>query len=91
MIKQRYVIPLLIALSLGAAPLLAQTTSAEKPSSAEPASNSTSKSGSTQEAPAPQEPTNKSAAPAAGNDSPFDYRSSEQISEDVPVSFPVDI
>ena len=26
-----------------------------------------------------------------GNESPFDYRPSEEISEDVPVSFPVDI
>lgn len=30
-------------------------------------------------------------APAKPDDSPFDYRSSEEISEDLPVSFPVDI
>jgi len=29
--------------------------------------------------------------PSANNDSPFDYRSTEQISEDNSVSFPVDI
>ncbi len=31
------------------------------------------------------------AAPARGDPSPFDYRPSEQISEDLSVSFPVDI
>ena len=29
--------------------------------------------------------------PASGEDSPFDYQSSEEISEDLSVSFPVDI
>ena len=31
------------------------------------------------------------AAPSAAADSPFEYRASEQISEDLSVSFPVDI
>ena len=30
-------------------------------------------------------------APAVSDDSPFDYQASEQISEDLSVSFPVDI
>jgi hypothetical protein len=30
-------------------------------------------------------------APAGSDDSPFDYQASEQISEDLSVSFPVDI
>ena len=29
--------------------------------------------------------------PPAERESPFDYRASEEISEDVPVSFPIDI
>lgn len=37
------------------------------------------------------EPVPQTAAPAAPADSPFDYEASEQISEDLSVSFPVDI
>jgi hypothetical protein len=38
------------------------------------------------------DPAKSSAAKSApGDDSPFDYRSSEKISEDLSVSFPVDI
>ena len=33
----------------------------------------------------------ESTAPVANDDSPFDYKSSEEISEDLSVSFPVDI
>ncbi|MEH6637524.1 MAG: hypothetical protein V7700_18545 [Halioglobus sp.] len=50
---------------------------------------------SEQEAPASAETNEPSApaqtAPGQTNDSPFDYRSSEEISEDLSVSFPVDI
>ena len=48
-----------------------------------------------QEAPASPAANEPSApaqtAPGQTNDSPFDYRSSEKISEDLSVSFPVDI
>jgi hypothetical protein len=36
-------------------------------------------------------PAPAGSAPAQSDDSPFDYRSSEEISEDLSVSFPVDI
>ena len=39
----------------------------------------------------PPAPAQTSTPPATGTDSPFEYRSSEEISEDVSVSFPVDI
>ncbi len=37
------------------------------------------------------EPEPEAAAPARPAGSPFEYEASEQISEDLPVSFPVDI
>tara|TARA_R110000850_G_scaffold149299_1_gene271773 strand:- start:497 stop:748 length:252 start_codon:yes stop_codon:yes gene_type:complete len=83
MINRLQLAPLLLALLLGAAPLLAQPETGEKSAAAddEPAD----KPAATQEAPAGD------AAAGADTRSPFDYRSSEEISEDVPVSFPVDI
>lgn len=49
-------------------------------------------SGADEESPPPQT-SRPEDAPDAGEpaDSPFDYRASEQISEDLSVSFPVDI
>jgi hypothetical protein len=89
MIKARQLAPLLLTLALGPTPLLAQPAADAK--DAEPATRAADKT-----APAPQEPAARDAAqkstpPTTGKDSPFDYRSSEEISEDVPVSFPVDI
>ena len=89
MINPRYLTALFLVAALGAMPLLAQTAAgpqAEKP--AQPVPEKT--------APAKQEPAAPEKAPTktpsgAGKDSPFDYQSSEEISEDVPVSFPVDI
>ncbi len=55
---------------------------ADEPAASEPADNPPAV---TESAPTP-------AAPAAGSaDSPSDYEASEQISEDLSVSFPVDI
>jgi hypothetical protein len=53
----------------------AQATGAEQP-------------GATPDSPA-EEPVAE--APEEGDNSPFDYQASEQISEDLPVSFPIDI
>ena len=88
-VNPRPLAPLLFALALGAAPLLAQTegtdaaeaapAATEEPTAAKPAATPAPTASS---APAPK---------STGNSSPFDYRSSEEISEDVPVSFPVDI
>ena len=78
----KFSIVLPLALLLAAAPLPAQ----EAP---EPEDN-----GAATEAPAgetDERETPAAAASPATDDSPFDYESSEQISEDLSVSFPVDI
>jgi hypothetical protein len=78
---------LALGLALNAAPLLAQTQAEGEDAAATPADT-------TADAPAAKQapPANSAPAPTSkGNSSPFDYRSSEEISEDVPVSFPVDI
>jgi len=81
--------PLLLALALGSSPLLAQPAPEAK--AGEPATRAEDKTAPPQQAPAAPDPAQKSTPPTTGRDSPFDYRSSEEISEDVPVSFPVDI
>ena len=90
MINLRQMAPLLLlALALGPMPLLAQSAPEAKP--VEPASRAADKPAPAQQAPAAREPSQKSTPPTTGKDSPFAYRPSEEISEDVPVSFPVDI
>jgi hypothetical protein len=44
-----------------------------------------------QQEPAAADTDTKKPAPEQNSDSPFEYESSEQISEDLSVSFPVDI
>jgi hypothetical protein len=78
----------ILSLVLGAAPLHAQhaTDTPQQPTDApEQDAKETQKN---QETPPADKPVT---APATNNDSPFDYRSSEEISEDLSVSFPVDI
>jgi uncharacterized protein involved in copper resistance len=89
MINTRQRALLLLALALGSSPLLAQPAPPTK--TAEPATRTAQQTAPQQQAPATPDPAQKSTPPATGRDSPFDYRSSEEISEDVPVSFPVDI
>jgi hypothetical protein len=87
-VNPRQLAPLFFALLLGAAPLLAQTDVTETKEPAPAATDGTTeKPAATPAPPANSAPAQKS----TGNSSPFDYRSSEEISEDVPVSFPVDI
>ena len=81
--------PLLLALALGSMPLLAQPAPEAK--TAEPTNRTADKTPPPLQAPATPDPAQKSTPPTTSKDSPFDYRSSEEISEDVPVSFPVDI
>jgi len=88
MINTRQRALLLLALALGSSPLLAQPAPQTK--TAEPSTRAAQQTAPPQ-APATTETAQKSTPPATGRDSPFDYRSSEEISEDVPVSFPVDI
>lgn len=84
---------LLLLLLTGSTPLYAQTQAPPPPSK----SPSTPAVAGEQKTPAPHTPPaaeaseKKSTNAGAGKDSPFDYRASEQISEDLPVSFPVDI
>jgi len=93
MIHPRLLAPLGLALTLAATPAFPQ------PAPAEPARGQTSASENTTDttkaapqSPAPDQPTAKSTDATTGKkSSPFDYHSSEEISEDVPVSFPVDI
>jgi hypothetical protein len=81
-----------LLLSLGSAPLSAQSDSNERaaatPSSTAPDKEAGDSSGSQAPAAATEKKSNNA---STGKSSPFDYRASEQISEDVPVSFPVDI
>ncbi len=93
MTPKRNLLPLCFALALGAAPLLAQDA---ETGNGQP----TATSGAPNSAPTPQSSDGKTdsgegakAKPRAdsGGNSPFDYRASEEISEDVPVSFPADI
>jgi hypothetical protein len=89
MIRPCQLSPLFLGLVLGSMPLLAQP--AADAEAAKPATAVADKTPPPQQAPAAREPAQKSTPPTTGKDSPFDYRSSEEISEDVPVSFPVDI
>ena len=80
MIRIQSLARLLLTLLLGSATLVAQEADPQEPAPKD-------------EAPATAEPAAQPATPAppANDDSPFDYRSSEEISEDLSVSFPVDI
>ena len=80
---------LLLTLMLGAAPLLAQPEAADAGVSTPAPDDAADKPTATQTPPVGSEPAPKSSG-ARGN-SPFDYHSSEEISDDLPVSFPVDI
>ena len=90
MIQPRLLVPLYLALALGSTPLLAQPP-APQAKRAEPARQAPATTAPAPQTPKAQEQAQKSTPPKTGKDSPFEYHSSEQISEDVPVSFPVDI
>lgn len=85
MIKLRQLLPLALPLALAAAAPLAQP---------ETPTDVATPSGSADPAPeAGQTGADNSSEKGqpARNESPFEYRPSEEISEDLPVSFPVDI
>ena len=87
MIRPRQLLPLTLPLAIAVATAIAQPgvpPGAEAPT------------GATEPAPAGAdeaavESGEKQDSPTARNESPFEYRPSEEISEDLPVSFPVDI
>ena len=76
----------MLSLVLGATPLYAQRTT-------DAPEQDTKETPKSQESQAVNEPgtTPATRPPTTSNDSPFDYRPSEEISEDLSVSFPVDI
>ena len=88
MINLRLLTPLVLVTALGPVPLLAQPEAAG--TDAKPVQQPQQPATAPAQ-PATTQPANKHPAPETRKDSPFDYRSSEEISEDVPVSFPVDI
>ena len=92
MIKRLLVLPLSLILYLQVIPLAAQSVPAEQTQSAqETTASPADKNDNASSAATPEGPAEKKAPSAKRSESPFDYRSSEKISEDVPVSFPVDI
>ena len=92
MIKRLFVLPLSLILSLQVIPLAAQSVPAEQTQSTqEPPASPADKNDNASSAAMPEGSAEKKAPSAKRSESPFDYRSSEKISEDVPVSFPVDI
>ena len=78
-----------LALTLWAAALFAQTEPVETTET--PAQPTIQKPNETAKKPAGGASTPSEVPAKKNNDSPFDYRSSEEISEDLSVSFPVDI
>jgi hypothetical protein len=83
--------PLCLALALAATPLSAQPAQTEQSQPPSAGSAAAPDKNPAPQQPAAGTPAKKSTEATTGSSSPFDYRSSEQISEDVPVSFPVDI
>ena len=80
---------IVIALLLNAGPLASQPVEEDKGNPPPQSTPTDSGAANTEQAAKRSAP----AAPAAekSDDSPFDYQSSEEISEDLSVSFPVDI
>jgi len=93
MIKATQASLLLLALVFAALPVMAQHQADEATGSSASAArdNATEQPAATPETPADRESAPNSSSADTSGRSPFDYRSSEEISEDVPVSFPVDI
>ena len=80
MTRTKFVAAILIAVLSPAAPGIAQQ--------AEPAEPQPPENGDQQQA---ETETPPPASNTVSDDSPYDYRASEEISEDLSVSFPVDI
>ncbi len=94
MLRLRFLVPGLLALSISGGPLLAQE---EAPGSGESAARPAPADASAGQGPdatgEPGSPSAREAARGSAGDraDPFDYEASEQISEDLSVAFPVDI
>jgi hypothetical protein len=95
MMNRQQLALLLLAAALGSATLPARSAPQEQVSP--PTSSAPEKSAAPQQTPlrtppaAPEQAEKSTAPDKKDKDSPFDYHSSEEISEDLPVSFPVDI
>ena len=88
---QRQLALLVLTLTLGVFPVFAQQAPAGDADSAAPAEETGPGAKPQQQGAAAEEPDPASKPASPSKDSPFDYRSSEEISEDLSVSFPVDI
>ncbi len=86
-------VAILSLLVLGAAPLYAQRATDTPQQATDVPGQDAKETQKNQESPTADKPATAPATrpPATNNDSPFDYRPSEEISEDLSVSFPVDI
>ena len=93
MIISRQLASLLFAVALGSNPLFAQpaTQQTAPQQTGGEADEAAKQAPPKQQAPAAAEPAQQSTGAGQRKESPADYRPSEEISEDVPVSFPVDI
>jgi hypothetical protein len=93
MITTRTLAVATLSLVLGAAPLYAQRASDTPQQATDVPGQDAKETQKNQESPTADKPATAPATrpPATNNDSPFDYRPSEKISEDLSVSFPVDI
>jgi hypothetical protein len=83
-------IPVILALLVAAITPCAIAQTADEPAVAAPQSTATAPAGTGAENTGSSTST-AGGKPAPSDDSPFDYRASEKISEDLSVSFPVDI
>lgn len=92
MIKPGQLLPLVLSLAIAAAATLAQpaTPGSEEPSSEEK-NGGAADPDSSKDRDSTQAPSNTDDGQPTRKESPFEYRPSEEISEDLPVSFPVDI
>jgi len=91
MTSPRQLALLVLILTLGVFPVLAQQAPAGDADSAAPAEEAEPGAKPQEQGAAAKEPDPASKPATTSKDSPFDYRSSEEISEDLSVSFPVDI
>lgn len=89
MIKSGILTPAILALLLTGSPLGAQQ--ADQPQAGVTAADTQEEPTGSERKTAPTDPGQANSTPVPTDDSPFDYESSEEISEDLSVSFPVDI
>ena len=91
MINRRHLPVLLAALLFHGAALFAQDVVVPESEPPEAPVNSSTTGETARETPVANDAPSQGGARKPSKESPYDYRSSEEISEDLSVSFPVDI